>query len=233
MNTIYKYLAMDTYHLTASETVVRLLVAAVLGSLVGWERQRKEGAAGLRTHMLVCVGAALAMIVSAFGFEDVLRERTVVLDPSRIAAQVISGIGFLGAGTIIFLKPQLMVRGLTTAAGLWSVAGVGLAVGAGMYLAAAATTFIILLILAVVKLLEKRLFPNRRSRKITLNINAARISFKEIESIVKSNHLPVPEITLFPSGKENEYHLKLAFDEASDLELILQTIDQLKALEKK
>lgn len=154
---------MKNYQLSPLETIARLALAAVMGSVIGWERQRKEGAAGLRTHMMVCLGSALVMIVSAFGFEDILGRPDVVLDPSRIAAQVISGIGFLGAGTIVFLRPQV-IRGLTTAAGLWTVAAIGLAVGGGLYLAAISTTVIALLILAVIKPLEHRMMERRKDR---------------------------------------------------------------------
>ncbi|HWG11261.1 MAG TPA: MgtC/SapB family protein [Rhodanobacteraceae bacterium] len=140
------------------ELIMRLLLAAVLGGVVGANRERREWAAGLRTHMLVSVGAALAIIVSAFGFKDVLGTPAVILDPSRIAAQVISGIGFLGAGTILFMQREQVVRGLTTAAGLWAVASVGLAAGSGLYLAACVGTAIIWIILAMLKPLEHRWF---------------------------------------------------------------------------
>ena len=133
------------------EIISRLALAALLGSLVGLERERLLWAAGLRTHMLVCVGACLIMIVSAFGFADALTAQNVVLDPSRVAAQVLSGIGFLGAGTIL-LRGEV-VRGLTTAASLWAVAAIGLAVGGGLYVASLATTVIVLIILAGVFLL--------------------------------------------------------------------------------
>jgi putative Mg2+ transporter-C (MgtC) family protein len=135
------------------ETMVRLLVAAVLGSLIGFERERLLWAAGIRTHMLVCVGACLFMIVSAFGFADSLSAQHVVLDPSRVAAQVVSGIGFLGAGAI--LARGEIVRGLTTAASIWTVAAIGLAVGGGLYFAAGLSTTVILVILAGVKPLEE------------------------------------------------------------------------------
>src|ERR1700754_3341290 len=118
------------------ELVSRLGMAAALGSVIGVERERLSWAAGLRTHMLVCVGSALIMIVSAYGFGEVLASPHVVLAPSRIAAQVLSGIGFLGAGTIL-LRGEV-IRGLTTAASLWSVAAVGLAVGGGLYIEAVA-----------------------------------------------------------------------------------------------
>ena len=139
----------------------RLLLAAGLGSVIGFERERLSWAAGLRTHMLVCVGACLVMIVSAFGFADILGTPNVSLDPSRMAAQVVSGIGFLGAGSIMLRGDT--VRGLTTAASLWAVAGVGLAVGGGLYIPASAGTAIILGILAGVKPLEERYRASRHS----------------------------------------------------------------------
>lgn len=135
-----------------SDTLLRLLAAAVLGSLIGFERERLLWAAGIRTHMLVCVGACLFMIVSAYGFGPVLGPN-VVLDPSRVAAQVVSGIGFLGAGAI--LARGEIVKGLTTAASIWTVAAIGLAVGGGLYFAAVISTAVILVILAGVKPLEE------------------------------------------------------------------------------
>jgi putative Mg2+ transporter-C (MgtC) family protein len=135
------------------ELILRLLLAALLGSAIGIERERLLWAAGLRTHMLVCVGSCLIMIVSAYGFTAVIAPR-VILDPSRIAAQVVSGVGFLGAGSIILRNE--VVKGLTTAASLWAVAGLGLAVGGGLYVAAGAATVIILIILAGIKPLEVR-----------------------------------------------------------------------------
>lgn len=148
------------------EIVSRLVLAAALGSVIGIERERLSWAAGLRTHMLVCVGATLVMIVSAFGFSDILGMPNVTLDPSRVAAQVVSGIGFLGAGSIL-LRGEI-VRGLTTAASVWVVAGVGLAVGGGMYTAAIAATAIVLLILAGLKPLERRYFTARRNCAVRL-----------------------------------------------------------------
>ena len=152
------------------EILVRLLVAAVLGSLIGFERERLLWAAGIRTHMLVCVGACLFMIVSAFGFADSLSGQHVVLDPSRVAAQVVSGIGFLGAGAI--LARGEIVRGLTTAASIWTVAAIGLAVGGGLYFAAGLSTTIILAILAGVKPLEEAY--RHRNQTCRLVIETAR-----------------------------------------------------------
>lgn len=154
-----------------SEILVRLSLAALFGAIIGLERERKNWAAGLRTHMLVCVSSALTMIVSAYGFRDILGTANIVLDPSRIAAQVISGIGFIGAGTILFLK-QGVIKGLTTAAGLWTVAAIGLATGSGMYFAASAATTLALVILLILQPIERK-FSDRfkqKSLRITTTI---------------------------------------------------------------
>ncbi|MGH8156332.1 MAG: MgtC/SapB family protein, partial [Rhodanobacteraceae bacterium] len=148
--------------LSVPEIAARLLLAAVLGGVIGFDRERHTWVAGLRTHMLVCLGAALVMIVSAFSFTRILQQwPTVVLDPSRIAAQVVSGIGFLGAGTIMFMHRDNVIRGLTTAAGLWTVAAIGLAAGGGMYIAAVIATAVAWLILAGLKPLERRMALRR------------------------------------------------------------------------
>jgi putative Mg2+ transporter-C (MgtC) family protein len=135
------------------DIVLRLLAAACLGSFIGFERERLLWSAGIRTHMLVGVGACLFMIVSAYGFQHATQMPHVVLDPSRIAAQVVSGVGFLGAGAILLRGRS--VRGMTTAASIWSVAAIGLACGGGLYFAAIVSTVIILLILAGLKPLEE------------------------------------------------------------------------------
>jgi putative Mg2+ transporter-C (MgtC) family protein len=126
-----------------TEFIIRIFVAALLGGLIGLEREYRDKAAGFRTHFLVALGSALFMIISAYGFEGTLVTDSHRLDVSRIAAQVVTGIGFIGAGTIIFQKN--MVRGLTTAAGVWVVAAIGLACGAGMYLLATAAAILVLL----------------------------------------------------------------------------------------
>ncbi|MBO6092315.1 MAG: MgtC/SapB family protein [Oscillospiraceae bacterium] len=126
------------------EFVIRILVACMCGFVLGVERSRRFKEAGVRTHMIVCVGAALIMIVSKYGFEDLSTEiynGTRAADPARLAAQVVSGVGFLGAGMIF--KNGGSVTGLTTAAGIWAAAGIGLAVGAGMYLLGILVTFAI------------------------------------------------------------------------------------------
>ena len=134
-------------HLTLEyEFILRIFTAAFLGGLIGLEREWRAKEAGLRTHFLVALGSAVFMIVSAYGFRDVMMDgMTSRWDVSRVAAQVVSGIGFIGAGTIIFRKAENIVSGLTTAAGLWVTAAIGLACGGGMYVLAIASTFMVLL----------------------------------------------------------------------------------------
>lgn len=141
-----------------AEVVLRLLLAVLLSGLVGLEREAKGRAAGFRTHILVCVGSALIMLTGLHLFS--LYRGTSEVDPTRLAAQVVSGIGFLGAGTIIQFRDS--VRGLTTAASVWAAAGIGIAVGAGFYTGAVATTAIVLLVLLMMSSLERRLGPKSK-----------------------------------------------------------------------
>ena len=133
------------------ELVARLVVALVLGALIGFERELDRQPAGFRTHSLVALGSALFTIISAYGFAG-------VTDPTRIAAQIVSGIGFIGAGTILHHRGG--VRGLTTAASLWSVAAVGMAAGAGLLVMAVAGTILIVVVLFVLERVE--VFARRR-----------------------------------------------------------------------
>lgn len=149
-----------THGLDYLDLLLRLAAAMVLGAAIGLERERLERAAGFRTHALVCVASALIMIVSTYGFPE---GEVFSLDPSRIAAQVVSGIGFLGAGVIIFRRNT--VRGLTTAASLWAVSGVGLTAGAGLYIPAAAGTFFMLLIQAGMRPIEAHFFKHESRRQ--------------------------------------------------------------------
>ena len=157
--------------LSWSVIVTRLSLAALFGLLIGLERGRKNWAAGLRTHMMVCVGSSLIMMVSAFGFSDILGSENIGLDPSRVAAQFVSGIGFIGAGAILLSK-QGTVRGLTTAAGLWTVAAIGLATGGGLYFAAGATTIIALIILWALEPLEQLYLKKLGHITLTITNNA-------------------------------------------------------------
>ncbi len=126
------------------------MIATLMGAFIGLEREKHGRPAGLRTHALVSLGSCLIMLISVYGFPEVTNR-----DPARLAAQVVSGIGFLGAGTI--LREGTSIRGLTTAASLWVVAGIGLAIGSGFYLGGIVTTFFSVLVLVYLDNLEKRL----------------------------------------------------------------------------
>ena len=158
--------------------VLRLVVAGILGVLRGLEREYRAKEAGYRTHFLVAVGSALLMIVSQHGFDSMLGKEGVGLDPSRIAAQIVTGIGFIGAGTII-LNRQI-VRGLTTAAGIWATAGIGMCAGAGMYALAISATVLTLIGLELLS----RLFKNLGLKSFIIEFSTHN---KDIPKIISSS----------------------------------------------
>lgn len=135
------------------EMIFRLILSGVLGASIGFERRSHSKQAGLRTHFVVAVGSALIMLVSKYGFGDLVNVPSISIDPSRVAAQVVSGVGFLGAGTIIV--EHQFVRGLTTAAGLWATAGIGIAIGAGMYIPGVGATLLIVIGLEIFNKFQK------------------------------------------------------------------------------
>jgi len=145
------------------EYVLSIFIAALLGGVIGLEREYREKAAGFRTHFLVGLGAALFMILSAHGFDSIIGTPGIRLDPSRIASQVVTGIGFIGAGTIIF--QQHKVEGLTTAAGLWVTAAIGMAAGSGMYLLATAATVLVLICMEGMAFFHHKVFKHKNTEK--------------------------------------------------------------------
>lgn len=205
------------------EIVLRLSLASLFGALIGLERERKDWAAGLRTHMMVCVGSCLIMMVSAFGFSDILGTEHVSLDPARIAAQVISGIGFIGAGTILFLK-QGAIRGLTTASGLWTVAAIGLATGGGMYFAAGVTTVIALIILWALQPLEKsysRRFKQKTLRIVTnLDVDHSAL----VNDLLNKDDVKLQTFSLERNEKEFVFNLKFADKDSAKISTVVNDL---------
>ena len=134
---------MNDYILAQLEYIVRVLVAGFCGAMIGYERKNKLKEAGIRTHFIVALTSALIIIISKYGFYDILGTPGIGLDPARVAAQVVSGVGFLGAG-LIFVRNQ-SISGLTTAAGMWATSGIGLAIGCGLYLLGIVSSIIILI----------------------------------------------------------------------------------------
>lgn len=206
------------------EILIRLGMASIFGALIGLERERKNWSAGMRTHMLVCVGSSLIMIVSAYGFNDVLGLDYIVLDPSRVAAQVVSGIGFIGAGTILFQR-EGTVRGLTTAAGLWTVAGIGLAAGGGMYLLAAMASILVLLILWALQPVE-RIYAKRFVRQ-TLRIVTKPESNEVdiINDVLNENGFVIENFNLSKNNLNYIFDIKF---ESADSKKMSKLIEQLR-----
>ena len=214
------------------EYVLRLILAAALGALIGYERQFKHKSAGLRTNILVCVGSCLIMILSNMMYEQV--EGKTNADPARLAAQVVSGIGFLGAGAII--KEGVNVIGLTTAACIWVVSGVGLAVGAGYYFIAVFSSVLVYVILEVLSRREryrwimpadnivlKLTLENKTKviKKIYTDLSAAGLGFKDISLVFKEDNQIELIILLYNPQKLRR----------SDITSCLVSIDGIKTID--
>jgi putative Mg2+ transporter-C (MgtC) family protein len=222
----------DASALPLSEVALRLGVAAGLGAAIGLERERLERAAGLRTHAIVAVSAALMIIVSAFGFDDALGpDRHAVLDPSRVAAQVVSGIGFLGAGVIIFRKNA--VRGLTTAASVWAVAGIGLAAGGGLIAPAFVATGIILVIQAGLRPIELRFFQHHRVHQMELRVSRGEGRLAAIESAITGEGFDLRGLRLRPvrGGHADRIALELGPLAPSQAASLIDTLRRLDGVQ--
>ncbi len=196
--------------------VFRILLATVLGGVVGYERELHNRWAGFRTHILVCVGSCLVMITSIYLSTSFSGQANA--DPGRLAAQVVSGIGFLGAGTILHSSSH--IRGLTTAANLWMIAGVGLAVGCGLYIPAIVTTFLAYVILEYFGPLESMFRTKRLKTPWLLNITAMgdSSSHSNIFELLDVYELVVQNLKMdnIPGGVEMTLEIQAtsSFDEA-------------------
>ena len=222
--------------------VLRLIVAAVLGGIVGMERGSGDRPAGFRTHILVCVGSALFMLVSIYGFDDIAPVTTTLeddigtrRDTARIAAQVVSGIGFLGAGTI--LHEGLTIKGLTTAASLWIVSAIGLAVGSGMYLLSTVATMLTMLTLVTFRTWEKRFAGTRSDRRFirVVTRNTPGI-ITEITAFLSDCGIKVKTLNVKTDNKNGNLILELYLKIDRTIDMVevadgIQNIDGVLALE--
>lgn len=184
--------------------VIRLLVASLVGAVIGFERKYRAKGAGIGTHVLVAIGAALFMIVSQHGFDGAPR-----FDAARVAAGVVSGIGFLGGG--IILKQQNRVSGLTTAAGLWVTAAMGLAVGSGMYILGAASVLIVLLWADITHLLTRKVGKRQVTISLTSNDKTAlkdalQSLGKGVETFSLSKHGAIYKVLAVLNVRNKEYN---------------------------
>lgn len=201
--------------MTVYEIMFRLTLACILGGLIGLERESLNRPAGLRTYTLVCVGSALAMIVSLDMYFAYYH--TVNADPGRIAAQVISGIGFLGAGTI--MREGATVRGLTTAAGLWVVACIGLAVGAGLYMPAVATTVLVLFVLIYFVRFERKVTGLREYKGLVLIVEDRPGQVGIIGSILGEMGVSIKNIQLNRMENDDELEIELLVSLPGDVSI--------------
>ena len=212
------------------ETLFRLAVALILGAVVGFEREQKEHAAGLRTLALVSLGCALFTIISAYGFLQLLTIPHTTIDPTRIASYIVAGIGFLGGGTIFLSRQNEKVKGLTTAATIWVIAAVGIACGVGMILAALVTTFMMLFILFLLPLGEKAILPPASSNMRHFHIKAASISGQFISDIYETctnNKVTIEKLTIIPEQEQEEIGIICRIP---DQETISKVIGELHSL---
>lgn len=183
--------------------IIRLLEACLLGGIIGFEREHLHRPAGFRTHILVCVGSALVMITSEFIFHKF--SPSVNADPARLGAQVISGIGFLGAGTII--KEGINVKGLTTAASLWAVSCVGIAIGIGFYSGAFIATIIIFLTLVVIRKVQKRR-TSQKNIRLCIHTLVKRGEVRELSNIIEGLGVTVTDTEFISSERDGEMILR-------------------------
>ena len=183
--------------------LISILISVILGFLIGYERKLRFKEAGIRTHTIVCAGSALIMVVSKYGFGD-----SVEADASRVAAQIVSGIGFLGAGIIIYRKHE--IHGLTTAAGVWATSGVGMAAGAGLYIVAAGSTVIIIAIQCLFHV-NCKLFRTKKYFQIKICFVNGGEECGKIKELFQTDRFNRHVIER--KGRETLYHATLNTDE--------------------
>ena len=208
----------------------KLLIAAILGGIIGWERHRRGRPAGLRTHLLVCIGVTLMMLVSEHIFvqyQGYKNDSILRIDPARIAAQVVTGIGFLGAGTI--MRSRASIRGLTTAASLWVVAGIGLAVGSGFILPAVFTTAIAIAILTLNSIVERKM-KRSKYRTIKMLITGQGHFLDEITQILERNSVKLKNYKFKKNIQKNEIEYDLDVQYNDEKSLLFATNDVTKTV---
>ncbi|QYR20880.1 MgtC/SapB family protein [Paenibacillus sp. sptzw28] len=184
----------SVWHIGYMEMTIRLILALFLGGLIGLERELGGHSAGFRTHILVCLGSAVIVLLSMYGFSQFAAEPNVRLDPARLAAQVISGIGFLGAGTI--MRTGLTISGLTTAASLWVVASIGLAVGAGFYYGAAISTLLVVMSLFLLNKVEKVFSRTKKHHELIVKINRSSNGLNQILTELKGLGIQIYKLNI-------------------------------------
>lgn len=173
--------------------MARIVVASICGMVIGWEREKRLKSAGLRTHMLVAMASSLMMIISKYGFLDVVYLSSVQVDVSRMASGVVQAIGFLGAG-VIFVKRDNII-GVTTAAGLWATVGIGLSIGCGFYVIGISCTILMLIIQYVMHIQEHKSFSTNTG-SITINLTKHGLTLNDVKVKLDAIHITIRNITM-------------------------------------
>ena len=216
---------MELRELTYLAIALRIFSAVILGGLIGLERGMKNRAAGLRTHMLVCVGACLVMVTNQFIYQT-----TGTGDPVRMGAQVISGIGFLGAGTIMVTRRH-QVKGLTTAAGLWTAAGVGLALGIGFYEAAAMGSLAVFIVMTLMQKMDNRVHRKTKDFDLFVELTPT-LSFGNFLKEMRKLEIEVAEVQKEPStDAESGNRAYLLAMHTKDRRLHMDVLEEIQAIE--
>lgn len=224
---------MKQLYLIQLDYLLRLFIAAVCGMAIGYERKNRMKEAGIRTHFIVAIGAALIMIISKYGFQDQIGWPNMSLDPSRIAAQVVTGVGFLGAG-VIFMQKQTIV-GLTTAAGVWVTAAIGLSIGSGLYFVGIAAT--IITILGQILLHGKiRFLSSPRTETLMLQIVDNADAIKLLQDIFEDNEIIILNLKSKRDEKSSLINVEVIIRVYESFNMtkflnILQSKDFIKSLE--
>ncbi|MDE3314557.1 MgtC/SapB family protein [Lacticaseibacillus zeae] len=200
------------------ELVIRLLVAAFCGFAIGFERKNRFKNAGIRTHMIVALGSALIMIVSKYGFFDILNLKNIALDPSRVAAQIVSGVSFLGAGAILVRHNN--VNGLTTAAGVWTTAAVGMAIGAKLYILGLSATALVLCIQVVLHH-HYRWLPSGDNGVLTIRIRNEGFDMEHMRQTLGKYHIKVLNVSIKHEGDEVKMSLHVESRANEDMRRLL------------
>lgn len=191
----------SVWYITHGELILRMMISAALGGIIGLEREWNRHAAGLRTHILVCLGSTTIMLLSMYGFSEFTTETSVRMDPARLAAQVISGIGFLGAGAI--MRNGNIVKGLTTAASVWVVAGIGLCVGAGFLAGAFVCTFLVLICLYLLNKWEQSLGRKSHHRELEIKLVHHSGSLTEVTDIFGKHGIQVANLKITAGSRSS------------------------------
>jgi putative Mg2+ transporter-C (MgtC) family protein len=223
------YETINSTQITVQSTVVKLFLSLLAGGIIGLNREQHKQPAGFRTHILICLGSTLLMVLSIYIPQTYLDFKNG--DPGRIAAQVVAGIGFLGAGAIIKLGRN--IKGLTTAASIWLIAAVGLTIGAGLFVISLVTIVLALFTLVLLEHVERRLVSKLYVKTIILKFNSKRFPETPLKSILKEMNIKLCEyhVTVFNIEKEqSEFKMIVNIPEKTNISKLIELLSQLEAL---